>query len=139
MNTRACRGEAGMAMLEAVIVLPVLMMLLFAILELGLALGRWQVLSNAAREGARRAVVYHPPGTCNASTVESEVDAAVTSYASVLGMSVTPGDVSLSGACAAGPATVSVAYTNQFLFLDRFAPGVASSLRLVGTSTMRNE
>jgi Flp pilus assembly protein TadG len=133
------RGEAGMAMLEAVIVLPILMMLLFAIVELGIVFGRWQVLSNAAREGARRAVVYRPPASCKAGAVEAEVDAAVASYAASLGMSVSPGDVSLTGACVPGPASVSVAHTHDFLFLDRFAPSVSPSLRLVGRSTMRNE
>ena len=133
------RGEAGMAMVEAVIVLPILLMLFFAIVEFGIAFGRMQVLSNAAREGARRAVVFRDPGTCNAGTVEAEVDAEVVTYAASLGMTVGAGDVTLTGACAAGPATVTVSHLHSFLFLDSFAPSVASSVNLVGTSTMRNE
>lgn len=137
MSLRRLRSESGMAMVEAVIVLPVLLMLMFGILEFGLAFGRWQVLGNAAREGARRAVVYRD--TCNPTAVEAEVDAAVIGYASTLGMSVGAGDVSLSGACAAGPSTVTVAHTHDFLFVDAFAPSLSSTLRLVGRSTMRNE
>jgi len=128
-----------MAMVEAVIVLPILLMLFFAIVEFGIAFGRMQVLSNAAREGARRAVVFRDPGTCNAGTVTAEVDAAVVNYASSMGMTVTPGNVVVTGACAAGPATVTVTYANAFLFIHKFAPSVTSSVNLVGTSTMRNE
>jgi Flp pilus assembly protein TadG len=139
MKAPARRGESGMAMVEAVIVLPILLMVLFAIIEFGIVFGRWQVLSNAAREGARRAVVYRPPATCSASAVEAEVDAAVASYAGTLGMSVSADDVTLTGACVVGPASVTVAHTHDFLFLHRFAPSVAASVRLVGRSTMRNE
>jgi Flp pilus assembly protein TadG len=139
MSPRAARSESGMAMIETVIVLPILMMLIFAIIEFGIVLGRWQVLSNAAREGARRAVVFRPPGTCNAGAVEAEVDAAVADYASALGMNVGAGDIRVSGACAVGPATVTVSHDYDFLFLHRFAPSVSSSLRLVGRSSMRNE
>ena len=128
-----------MAMVETVIVLPILLMLFFAIVEFGIALGRWQVLSNAAREGARRAVVFRDPGSCDPGTVEAEVDAAVVTYAASLGMTVGAGDVVLTGACASGPATVTVSHAHQFLFIDNFAPSVSSSLNLVGTSTMRNE
>ena len=128
-----------MAMVETVIVLPILFMLFFAIVEFAIAFGRWQVLSNAAREGARRAVVFRDPATCNAGTVEAEVDAAVVTYAATLGMTVAVGDVTLTGACVAGPATVTVSHDHDFRFIDNFAPSVASTVTLVGTSTMRNE
>ena len=128
-----------MAMVETVIVLPILLMLFFAIVEFGIALGRWQVLSNAAREGARRAVVFRDPGSCDPGTVEAEVDAAVLTYAASLGMTVGAGDVVLTGACVSGPATVTVSHDHQFLFIDNFAPSVSSSVNLLGTSTMRNE
>jgi len=132
-------SEAGMAMVEAVIVLPILLMLFFGIIEFGIAFGRWQVLSNAAREGARRAVVFRDPGTCNPGTVKGEVDAAVATYAATLGMTVPAGEITLTGACATGPATVTVTHDHDFLFIQNFAPSVASTVPLVGTSTMRNE
>jgi hypothetical protein len=48
-------------MLEMVIVAPVLLLLLFAIAEFGIAFAQWQTLSNAAREGARVGVVFRDP------------------------------------------------------------------------------
>ena len=73
-----------MAMVELIIILPLLMMLLFAITEFGVMFGRWQNLSNAAREGARTAVVFRT--TCTTATVESEVRTTVKNYAASLGM-----------------------------------------------------
>ncbi|NNL67575.1 MAG: pilus assembly protein, partial [Myxococcales bacterium] len=58
------------------IVLPVLVMILFAIIEFGIAFQRWQIVTNAAREGARAAVVR--TGTCDAAYLESVVDQYVT-------------------------------------------------------------
>jgi Flp pilus assembly protein TadG len=133
------RGESGMAMVETVIVLPLVLMLLFATLEFGVVFGRWQVLGNAAREGARLGVVFRNPATCTAAGVEAEIDAAVASYASALGMSVSAGDVSVTGACIPGPLSVRVSHVHDFLFLDDFAPSVSPTLTIVGRSTMRNE
>jgi Flp pilus assembly protein TadG len=128
-----------MAMVETVIVLPLLLMIFFAIVEFGIAFGRSQVLSNAAREGARRAVVFRDPATCNAGTVETAVDAAVVAYAATLGMTVAPGDVTVSGACTVGAASVTATFQHDFLFLPGFAQSVSPQIVLRGTSTMRNE
>ena len=50
-----------MAMVEMVFVLPLLLLLVFAIAEFGLMFNRWLTLSNAVREGARGGVVYRGP------------------------------------------------------------------------------
>ena len=58
-------------MVELAIILPVLLLILFAIAEMGLLFNRWLTLSNAAREGARLATVYRP--NCDADTVKGLV------------------------------------------------------------------
>lgn len=50
-------NEKGQALLEAVIVIPVLLLLVFGITEFGRALYTWNSLNNASRAGARAAVV----------------------------------------------------------------------------------
>lgn len=47
------RKDRGAAMVEMAIVLPVLIILIFAIIEAGIALNRVQAFHAAAREGAR--------------------------------------------------------------------------------------
>jgi len=62
MMTRA-KSERGAALLEAAITIPMLLLISVGIFEFGRAWQTWQVLTNAAREGARVAVLPDPtPG-----------------------------------------------------------------------------
>jgi Flp pilus assembly pilin Flp len=54
---RAVRDESGAAMVEFALVVPLLLMILVGIMEFGRAWNLQQVITDAAREGARRAVV----------------------------------------------------------------------------------
>lgn len=126
-------------MVETVIVLPVLLMVLFAVVEFSLAFSRWQVLTNAAREGARTAVVFRR--NCVASDVESAVRQRVKDYAAPIGIVLTDADISVSGVCggADSNATVSVSSPYQFQVLSAFAPSLSPTIDTVGSSVMRNE
>ena len=126
-------------MVEFVIILPILLMLVFAIVEFGVVFGRWQTLSNAAREGARTAVVFR--SSCVVSTVEAEVRQRVKDYAAPLGMTLTDADIDVSGVCGAAntSSTVSVTLPYTFKVLPGFASKVSPSIDLVGNSVMRNE
>lgn len=50
-------NERGQALVEFIIVLPVLLVLVFGIIEFGNAWRTYQVVTNTAREGARQAVL----------------------------------------------------------------------------------
>jgi len=128
-----------MAMVEMVIILPLLFMLLFAMVEFSVLFGRWQTLSNAAREGARTAVVFRR--NCNTATVEAEVRQRVKDYAVPLGMALGDGDISVSGVCGASDtsSSVNVVFPHTFRVLPNFAESVSSTVNLVGRSVMRNE
>lgn len=58
----------GGAVIEAALVLPVVLMFLFGILEYGRYVMMLQVLTNAAREGARYALIHTQPVTIGAVT-----------------------------------------------------------------------
>jgi Flp pilus assembly protein TadG len=133
------RKTAGMAMVEFVIILPILLMLVFAIVEFGVLFGRWQTVSNAAREGARTAVVYRT--NCNAGSVETEVRQRVKDYASPLGIVVTDADIAISGVCgtSTSSSTVTVTVPYSFQVLPALAVSVSPTIDLVGNSVMRNE
>jgi Flp pilus assembly protein TadG len=51
------RNEKGAALLEAAITVPIILLISVGIFEFGRAYQTWQVLTNAAREGARMAVI----------------------------------------------------------------------------------
>ena len=126
-------------MVEFVIILPILLMLVFAIIEFGVLFGKWQTLSNAPREGARTAVVFR--SGCNASAVEAEVRQRVKDYAAPLGIVLADGDIAVSGVCGSSitSSTVTVTLPYAFKVLPGFAASVSPTIDLVGNSVMRNE
>ena len=132
------RAQRGMAMLEFVFILPVLLLVLFSIIEFGLLFGRWQTLSNAAREGARTAVVYRKD--CVLADVETEVRTVVKNYASSLNIVLNDADITVNGPCL-GPGTQSSVQVD-WPFVFRVVPGfsgLSPTIDLVGSSVMRNE
>ena len=54
------RSQAGAELVEFALVLPILLLVFGGIVDFGLLLQRQQVITNAAREGARLAVVNYP-------------------------------------------------------------------------------
>lgn len=75
----------GAAMVEMAVCFPVFMLILLGIVEFGRALMVSQMLTNAAREGCRTAVI---DGSTNAD-VESRIDNVVTSTVGVSAADVT--------------------------------------------------
>ena len=126
-------------MVEMVFVLPVLLLMLFGIVEFGVLFGQWQTLTNAAREGAREAVVFRIG--CVAADVETDVRTRVTNYASAAGITLNAADIQVLGACGDTDtnAQVDVTFTYSFRVVPGFAATVAPTIDLVGSSAMRNE
>ncbi len=79
LPSRIGRRRAGVAMLELAIVLPIFLLLLLGIIEMGRVMMLNQITTNSAREGARLAVV---PGA-----TQARVLAAVNSYLDAGGVS----------------------------------------------------
>jgi Flp pilus assembly protein TadG len=137
------RSECGTAMLESVIVLPFLLLVMFAMFELGLAFIRAQVLTNAAREGAREASLFRP--TCETATVDPQVRSVVQSSASRFGMQGSAISVDLDKLCESGQQVeVRVEFMHQLPVLSRLTALVGgkasdSQIRLSAQARMRNE
>ena len=51
------KNQRGAALIETAITIPIILLVSVAIFEFGRAYQTWQVLTNAAREGARIAVL----------------------------------------------------------------------------------
>jgi Flp pilus assembly protein TadG len=126
-----------MAMVEMIFVLPLLLLLVFAIAEFGIMFSRWLTLSNAVREGARTAVVFRGP-TCNAGQVETDVKTVVRDYANAGGVPIGLGDVDVSGQCDAS-STYSIVYPDYDHVFNLPFPSSLGTINLDYTSTMRNE
>lgn len=73
---RRLRRDSGQSLVEFAITLPILLALLVGIFEFGIAWNRKQVLTNAAREGCRLAVL---PSTASEDPVNTVIDNYLTS------------------------------------------------------------
>ena len=136
---RRRKGERGSELIEFALVFPMLLMVVLAIVDFGFLFQRYEVVTNAAREGARVAVL---PGYTT-----SDIQARVTSYATAGGLPTAPtvsiAATTITAGSSTWPATtVNVSYSHQYLFLGGIASwfgGSFSSVTLTAASTMRNE
>jgi Flp pilus assembly protein TadG len=138
-KSRRRSSDHGMAYLETVIVLPLLLLLLFGVAEMSLVLARWQAVTNAAREGARTAIVFRTD--CDITQVEATVRQRVIEYAAPIGITLTAADIDVQGVCGATNTNsrVTVTAPYQFQVLSGLAPSMSPTINTVGSSEMRNE
>jgi Flp pilus assembly protein TadG len=138
INRLARTREAGTSIVEMTIVLPLLLILVFAIGEFGIAYTRWVSLTNATREGARVGVVFRNP--CDSGTVDSEIIATVENFADSSGLDPATIITTPVGAClgTGTQLTVTTAVPYNYLALPALA-GLAPTSWLRARTVMRNE
>jgi len=140
------RNDRGQAMIETAIVLPILLLVSVSIFEIGRAYQTAQVLTNAAREGARVAVM---PGTKVADVQQLVKDylknGQLGGYASAT-VTVDQNMVLPIGTGNASASQVVVSYPFSFMVLNPVAKLVVknsttggSGIILSGKAEMRNE
>jgi Flp pilus assembly protein TadG len=74
------KKERGAALIESAVTIPIILLISVAIFDLGRAYQSWQVLTNAAREGARVSII--------SGKTDDDVRAAVNNYISAGGLKV---------------------------------------------------
>lgn len=122
----------GVAAVEFAVVAPIFFLMVLGIIEIGRAMMVQQVLVNASRVGARRAVML--------SSNEQAVIDAVTEYAAGVGVNGVTAAVSPNPATAAAgqPVTVDVSVGfEQVSWLS--APWIMGGKSLSSSSVMRKE
>jgi len=140
---RRGRDERGAALLEMAFTLPLLLFVCVGILEFGRAYQTWQVLTNAAREGARIAVLPGSTSTDVTNRVRTYMqNGQLPKYATAT-VSVTPTTVSI-GVGTESASQVTVNYPFDFIVLDPIArlatgQGTGTGVNMVASATMRNE
>lgn len=142
---RRLKSERGQALLEMAMTLPLLLLVSVSIFEFGRAYQTWQVLTNAAREGARVAVL---PGTTVAGVqarVQSYMTSGQLSNAGAAAVSVNRTATISIGAGTASASLVTVNYPFSFMVLQPIARLLVSGttlgtpFTLTASAEMRNE
>jgi hypothetical protein len=133
-------NERGVVLIEFALVLPLLLVLFAGMFDLGLAFQRYQAVTNAAREGARMAVL---PGYSTAD-VESRVRAylAASGVPGTATIVVTPITMTPAGGSLFTVMKVHVQVTHVFTLLGPIATlvgGTFGTVALTSQSVMRIE
>lgn len=129
------KSERGVAAVEFALVAPLLVILLFTIIEFSLVLYDKAVITNASREGARYGSVHDPSGTVDNAAIITVVNNYLSNHLISLGNANTA-DVPAPqwNTPAADFLTVTVNYTYDFLVLPDF-----TSINLSAVTVMKVE
>lgn len=134
------KDQNGQAITEFAIMLPLLIIVVFAIVEFGLLLYNTQMITNASREGARAGIVVGLDRETDEPKTVSENAATVYCRDYLVTFSDTPTFSALatfsSGARFGDPLTVTVTYLYDYLVLSAFG---FDPITLTQTTVMRFE
>ena len=139
------KDERGAALVEMALTLPLMLLVSIGIVEFGRAYQTWQVLTNAAREGARVAVL---PGTSDTSVsdrVKAYLSDGQLSNPTGASIVITRDNVINIGTGTASASRVTVNYPFTFMVLQPVAQLVKSGstagapLTMTASALMRNE
>jgi Flp pilus assembly protein TadG len=123
------RSEDGQALVEFAIVLPLLVLLVFGMAQLGLAFRNYLAITDAARVAARAAAVKRGAGPCTAA------NAAIQNTVSASQWSEISSRISCTaGADVGDPITISISYPYAIGL-----PGIEASGEMDASATERME
>jgi Flp pilus assembly protein TadG len=139
------RAETGSALLEAAVTIPILLLISVGIFEFGRAYQTWQILTNAAREGARVAVVPYPAAGAVEARVREYMVGGQLPRAADAAITVNRAATLTINGKAVTASAVSIDYPFDFVVLQPVArlvsPGArtGNSVTMHASSVMRNE
>jgi Flp pilus assembly protein TadG len=139
------KRERGAALLETALALPMVLLVAVGIFEFGRAYQTWQVVTNAAREAARVAVL--PNGSLAVATERAQqyLQAGQLPAAEDATVALTPVTLDLGSGISVAASSITVTYPFEFIVLQPVAQLVVSGTTLgapfamTTTAVMRNE
>jgi Flp pilus assembly protein TadG len=135
------KNQRGAALLETAITLPLILLISVGIFEFGRAYQTWQVLTNAAREGARIAVLPDYTDADVTNAVRNYMNGGRLTNASTATIAIVH-NVPFGAATAS---RVTVSYPFQFMVIGpvarlvRGTSTVGAPLTMQSSALMRNE
>jgi Flp pilus assembly protein TadG len=150
VNRITPRKEAGTALVEFALVLPLFLVLLLGMVDFGRGLNYWIDLTHLANQAARFAVVDRNPGEANLRTLQQYIRGEANTGELAFGntesvddplivcITFPEGNTQADPARAGDPVTVEVKTTYNWIpFLD--ANIGVSAVKITGSATMRLE
>jgi Flp pilus assembly protein TadG len=120
--------KRGTSVAELAICLPLLLMIVFGIIEFGFILYDKAMITNASREGARAGIVFHHPGRISVADITDVVTDYCRDHLVSLGNPSNAVEVAVvPGSDPGDPLTVTVTYRYTFLVLPNLRALVSGS------------
>jgi len=138
-------NESGQSLLETAMTLPLILLIVVGIFEFGRAFQTWQVLSNAAREGARVAILPNATLADVQSRVNSYMQGGQLDNYQNAAVTINQNTPVAVGVGTAASSVVTVSYPFSFSVLNPVAnlvvngSTVGSPITLAVSAQMRNE
>ncbi len=135
--------QKGAEIVEFALVLPLLLLILFGIMEFGIVFFDKAIITNAGREGARAGVVSRSPVLSNddITTIVNNYSVGLVSFSSSVASPVVT--VTTTTIAAEQFLTVKVEYSYTFLVLGNlmslFIPSFSNPIVLSASTVMRYE
>jgi Flp pilus assembly protein TadG len=141
------QDQRGAVLVEMAIVIPILLFMFVGVVDYALILREYQILQNAAREGARISVLKSyemktAPTTAARNQMLADIRARVVDYLAQEQITVAPADVQVNqdatvdlGGVLASASTITVTYTRPVLVGNGWPFGPVA---LKGEVTFRN-
>lgn len=135
--------QKGAEIVEFALVLPLLLLILFGIMEFGIVFFDKAIITNASREGARAGVVSRSPVLSNddITTIVNNYSVGLVSFSSSVASPVVT--VTTTTIAAEQFLTVKVEYSYTFLILGNlmslFIPSFSNPIVLSASTVMRYE
>ena len=135
---RRFRSRAGSQVVEFALILPLLLILVFGVIDFGIAMYDKAVVTNASREGARAGIVFAPTRLTNADIV-NVVNTYCQNYLITFGApSTVQTTVARTGLTSGSTLTVTVQYHYDYSVISYLLPGLGA-LNLQAQTVMRME
>ncbi len=147
------RNQNGTAVVEFAVILPLLVVIVFGIIEFSVLLYDKAMVTNASREGARAGIVFNVDGSgdwlaVSDTTIRNTVTGYLSSYLISLGdptatVSI-PDPVRTTNPdtgtySPGGTLTVTVTYTYTFMVIPNFIASIINPITLTAQTVMRFE
>ena len=133
------KNQHGATAVEFAIVFPLLILLLFGIIEFSVILYDKAMITNASREGARAGIVSQL-----VRVSDTQIQGVVDNYCRLYLISFRSGaapvtTVTRTGSTFGSELSVTVTYTYSFLALPQFVTGLVGPMNLTARTVMRME
>ncbi len=133
------KSQKGAAAIEFAIVFPLLIVLIFGMIEFSIAFYDKAMITNASREGARRGILFSDP-RANDDEIRAVVDNYCGSHLITFGVAAGPTTTIVRGGSDPGDSlTVRVTYRYDFLILPGFLTDLTGGIDLLAETVMRME